>query len=140
MPPASDLWQNGHFNERLRDGPWSHFELVDADSRSVVSASGTARLRNLDFLSGEVQLTDARAGDPVIVRMNYYPAWRAFVRDRRIDVYESGGQLAFRAPENGSYVVRLEYPRYRGLSLIAVCSLVLGLALLANWPGVKRFT
>ena len=132
------LRQDGHFNERLRDGPWSHFELVDADSRSVVSASGTARLRNLDFLSGEVQLTDARAGDPVIVRMNYYPAWRAYVRDGRIDVYESGGQLAFRAPENGSYVVRLEYPRYRGLSLMAVCSLILGLALLANWPGVKR--
>ena len=93
------LTQSGRYVERWRGGPWSHFELGDADPRSVVVTSGSARLRNLDFLSGEVELMNATAGESVIVRMNYYPAWRAYVCDRPIEVYDSGGQLAFRAPE-----------------------------------------
>jgi hypothetical protein len=132
------LLHSGRFLERWRGEPWSHFELADADLRSVVVRTGSGRLRNLDFLGGEVELTETTAGDPVIVRMNYYPAWMAYGDDRRVEIYESGGQLAFRAPASGTYVVRLEYPRYRGLSVMAVCALVLGLPLLARWPHERR--
>lgn len=128
------LARTGRFVERWRGDPWSHFELPDADVRSVVTNHGSARLRNLDFLGADVDLVNATAGEPTIVRMNYYPAWRAHLGDREVALYPSGGQLAFRAPENGSYVIRLDYPRYRWLSLIAVVAVVSGLWGLARWP------
>ena len=57
------LARSGHFVERWRGGRWSHFELADADLRSVVTTSGSGALRNLDFLGGEVALVDASAGE-----------------------------------------------------------------------------
>jgi hypothetical protein len=128
------LARTGRFVERWRGGRWSHFELPGADVRSVVTTAGSARLRNLDVLGAEVELVDAIAGEPVIARANYYPAWRGYLGDREIALYASDGQLAFRAPESGTYVVRLEYPRYRWLSLIAVVVFVSGAWGLARWP------
>ncbi len=97
-------------------------------------ASGPAQLQNLDFLRRDVELAGATAGEPVIVRANYYPAWRAWVGDREVPVYSEKGLLAFRAPADGSYTVRLEYPRYRGLSIFAVTALMTGLMVMARWP------
>lgn len=125
---------SGRFVERWRGGRWSHFELPGADVRSVVTPSGSARLQNLDFLGGEVQLENVGQGEPVIVRANYYPAWRAHVDGRSVDLYSSDGQLAFRAPESGSYLVRFEYPRYRLLSVAALTALAFGCWLLWRWP------
>jgi hypothetical protein len=121
------LERSGGFVERWRGGRWSHFELTDSDVRSVVTSRGSARLRNLDFLGADVDLVNVRAGDAVIVRTNYYPAWRAHLGDREVALYSNGGQLAFRAPQSGSYVVRLDYPRYRWLSIVALAALALGL-------------
>jgi hypothetical protein len=122
------------FVDRWHGGLWSHFELRGADVRSVVTATGSARLRNLDFLGADVELTNATAGEPVIVRANYYPAWRAFLGEREVALYASGGQLAFRAPESGSYVVRLAYPRYGWLSLVGVVAFGVGAWGMARWP------
>jgi hypothetical protein len=131
------LARSGQFIEQWRSGLWSHFELTGADVRSVVTTSGRARLRNLDFLGGDVELVDAAAGEPVLVRANYYPAWRAYEGNREVALYASGGQLAFRAPRSGSYVVHLAYPRYRWLSVLAVIAFVVGAALLARWPVAR---
>jgi hypothetical protein len=128
------LTRSGRFVERWRGGPWSHFELADADVRSVVTSTGTGHLRNLDVLGADVDLANARSGDPVIVRSNYYPAWRAYLDGREVPLYSSNGQLAFRAPKEGNYVVRLEYPRYRWQSFIAIISVVTGIFCLARWP------
>ncbi len=95
---------------------------------------GSGALRNLDVLGAEVSLVDARAGDPVVVRANYYPAWRAFVDTAEVPLSSSGGQLAFRAPRDGSYVVRLEYPRYAWLSAMALTALLTGAIVLRRWP------
>jgi hypothetical protein len=76
-PCADYLAGSGLFAERWRGGRWSQFEVNGVDTRSVVTATGTGRLRNLDFLGGEVELTGITAGAPVRVRANYYPAWRA---------------------------------------------------------------
>ena len=43
-----------------------------------------------------------------------------------------GGQLSFDAPASGSYTVRLEYPRYRGLSILALLALIGGSATAAR--------
>jgi hypothetical protein len=131
------LARSGRFVERWRGGRWSHFELLDSDVRSVVTSSGSGELQHLDFLGAEVALTSAKAGDPVVVRANYYPAWRAFVNDTAVPLYSAQGQLAFRAPREGSYVVRLEYPRYRWLLLIAMACFAVGTICLRRWPGSR---
>ncbi len=133
----SYLARSGRFIERWRGGRWSHFELADADLRSVVMASGSGALQHLDFLGADVALANARSGEPVVVRANYYPAWRAFVNDAEVPLYSADGQLAFRAPQDGSYVVRLEYPRYRWLSLLASASLMIGTILLHGRVRVR---
>ncbi len=121
---------SGLFVERWRDDRWSHFELIDADTRSVVTLTGRGKLRNLDFLGGEVELDGVTAGELVVVRTNYYPAWRAYVDDREVPLENVDGQLAFKAPQSGSYVVRLDYPRYRGVSAFALLAFAVGVAAL----------
>jgi hypothetical protein len=121
------LARSGIFVERWRHGRWSHFELPDADVRSVVTPHGSGELRNLDFLGADVVLDRVSAGDTIVVRTNYYPAWRAAV-----PLFSHAGQLAFNAPTSGSYVVRLEYPRYRVLTALALAALVIAGVLLTN--------
>jgi hypothetical protein len=131
------LRASGQFVERWRGGRWSHFERPGTDVRAVVTISGTALLRDLDFLGANVDLTDVIAGSPVVIRANYYPAWRAFVDDEEVPIFDQDGQLAFRAPKAGTYRVRFEYPRYRGLSLLALVTLVIGLVGLTRWPRAR---
>jgi len=128
------LRRSGFFAERWRGGRWSHLEIVDPDTRSVAVGSGSGALRNLDALGAEVSLVDVRAGDPVVVRANYYPAWRAFVDTAEVPLSSLGGQLSFRAPRDGTYVVRLEYPRYAWLSAMALTALLAGAVVLRRWP------
>jgi len=130
------LAKDRRFVERWRGGRWSHFERPDADARSVVTGTGSGSLRNLDFLGADVELVDVKAGELVVVRASYYPAWRAHVAGNDIELvlFDRDGQLAFRAPRDGSYTVRFEYPRYRALSLLAVGALLAGLVGLARWP------
>lgn len=120
------------FTERWRHGRWSHFERSRADIRSVVTTVGTGDLRNLDALGADVALTEVTAGDVVVLRANYYPAWRASANGREVPLVSREGQLAFSAPQSGTYIVRLNYPRYRALNLIAAVTFVLGLVVLAR--------
>ncbi len=127
----SYLARNG-FVERWREGLWSDFELLGVDTREVVTTSGSGRLTALDSLGGTVALTGVTANSAVVIRAHYYPAWRAFVQGREVPLYPVDGQLAFTAPADGSYEVRLEYPRYRWLSLLAIAAACLGFWLLAR--------
>jgi hypothetical protein len=123
---------SGLFVERWRGGRWSHFEIDDPDTRAVVTTSGTGRLRNLDFLGGDVALSAVTAGTPVRVRTNYYPAWRAHVDQRDVPLYAADGQMEFIAPASGDYVVRLDYPRYRSLSIAALAAALAGVWVLTR--------
>jgi hypothetical protein len=125
------------FRERWRGGRWSEFELVDADARDVVTEQGSGRLRDLDFLGATVELAGVTSGAPIVLRANYYPAWRAYSDGREVPLYSSGGQLAFRAPATGSYPVYLRYPRYRWLSIVALFGAALGAWTLTRWPAVR---
>ena len=126
------LQASGRFVERWRGGLWSHFEMADGDTRSVVTPAGAGELRNLDLLGGDVALDGVRAGDEIVMRANYYPAWRAYADGREVILYPAGGQLAFRAPTSGTYVVRLEYPRYRAINILAVVTLLTGLTVMSR--------
>lgn len=114
------LASDSRFSERWRGGRWSHFERSNAGIDSVMVPSGAAQLRNLDALAADVELVGVTPGDPVVVRTNYYPAWRASANGREIDLFPHNGQLAFRAPDGDHTVVHLEYPRYRTISWLAI--------------------
>ena len=59
----SYLARNG-FAERWREGLWSDFELLGADTREVVTTSGSGRLTALDSLGGTVSLAAMTANSP----------------------------------------------------------------------------
>lgn len=122
------------FVTRWQSGRWVELELRDADPRSVVTVGGAGSLRTLDFLGGDVVLDHVTAADPVVVRTNYYPAWRARTDDGPVPLVSSGGQLAFRAPASGSYVVHLQYPTRRWLSILALVAFLIGAVVLTRVP------
>jgi hypothetical protein len=127
------LARSGFFTERWRGGLWSDFELPGADTRDVITPSGAGHLRALDFFGANVELVDVTAGAQVIVRTHYYPAWRAQAGGRDVPLYSIDGQMAFSAPDGGSYTVRLEYPRYWWLSVLAVIAASTGVWVMARW-------
>ena len=78
---------------------------------------------------GEVVLENVRQGDTIVVRTNYYPAWSARVDSQQLELFSRDGQMAFIAPQDGSYIVTLEYPRRRWLSALAILTLLTGMVL-----------
>jgi hypothetical protein len=129
------LSRGGAFTERWHAGRWSEFELAGADVREVVTVSGTGELRHLSFRGGDVVLDGVTAGEPVIVRTNYYPAWTAYDGPRAVPLLAHDGQLAFTAPASGSYVVHLEYPARRWLTAFAILMFLWGVVALARVPN-----
>jgi hypothetical protein len=92
-------------------------EVADTRSREYAAQNGGPR-----FILAQT----------VIVRTNFYPAWRATAGGRDLVLLDRGGQLAFTAPADGDFTIRLEYPRYRGLSLTALFALLLGAWMLSR--------
>jgi hypothetical protein len=117
---------------RWTSGAWTGWEVVDADTRSVVTPHGSGVLEATDPLGGRVRLRDVQAGDLVVVRTGYFPAWSATWRGQPVPLVAAGGQLAFRAPASGTCEVTLEYPRRRWLSILALVVTLLGTAALAT--------
>jgi hypothetical protein len=115
------------FARRWSHGRWTGFEFLEADPRDVVVPNGTGRLSTRDWLGATVSLTDVRAGDEVVVRTNYYPAWTAVCDGTPVELRARDGQLAFKAPKDGSYAVALLYPRRPWLPAVALGALLAGL-------------
>jgi hypothetical protein len=105
---------------RWQNGRWAHFELVDADDASVSVPRGSGMLSDMTPFGARVALTGVRAGDQVVVRMNYHPAWRAYAGTQPLDTLDAAGQLAFAAPADGDHLVTLVYPRRRWLWIVAL--------------------
>ena len=109
-----------------------------ADTRDVVTTSGTGQLVAFDPLGARIALDGVQAGAEVIVRTNYHPSWRAGVEGSggaAVRLMAVDGQLAFLAPRDGSYVVTLTYPRRPWLVVLALAAVLLGGWTLARWPG-----
>lgn len=137
-PSRQFLASHPDFAERWTHDRWTRFEFLDADPRSVTTSSGRGELASYAPLGAMVQLTDVRAGDLVVVRTNYFPAWTASAGGVPVELAEREGQLAFQAPRDGSYAVELRYPRRRGLVLLAVVALLTALWLGARLTGGTR--
>lgn len=121
---------------RWSDETWEHFEFSGADVRGVVCASGRGRLDQLHPFGGTVSLEVVQAGEPVMVRMNYHPAWRAEFNGTELPIRNVNGQVAFASPVTGTGVVRLVYPRPAWVVAVALLALLAGsFAALAGFTG-----
>jgi hypothetical protein len=132
-PAARYFAQAKPFALRWSSGRWREFEFLDADTRSVALAGpGEGALERVDPLGGRVRLTGVERDENVVVRTNYHPSWTARAGSAEVPLFEQDGQLSFRAPESGTYVVALEYPRRRWLLAMALLALAGGMAVAAR--------
>ena len=115
------------------------YPIVDAFSVGLggryikVTQNGTGWLEPVDQLAGRVHLAGVTAGTPIVVRMNYFPAWRAAAGSQPILLRSQDGQVAFDAPASGDYVVDLTYPARRGLLVLGLTIWCCGAAVLGRW-------
>ena len=126
------------FALQWQSDPWREYAVVDADVRDVVTARGSGRIIRRDGLGATIDLSGVTAGDLVIVRTNFFPAWRATAKGQDVRLFSNDGQLAFRAPASGAYNVHLTYPRRPWLSVLAglmVCAGCVGLSTAWRGPG-----
>ena len=111
---------------------WTHFELLGADPRSVVTASGSASLDGIGFFGGTVRLVDVGPAETVVVRTNFHPSWTAFDGTRPVALAEKNGQLAFQTPRGGSYDITLVYPKRTWLLWLAAVAVIIACLLIAR--------
>jgi hypothetical protein len=116
------------FADRGSFDRWTQFELLDADPRSVTTATGEGSLSVYDGHVATVVLTGVGPAETVVVRTNFHPSWTARDGDRPVPLFENGGQLAFQTPRGGSYDVTLIYPKRTWLLWVAVLSVMAGVA------------
>jgi hypothetical protein len=121
------------FRQEWEDGPWREFVLIDrADDVGIVSVStGRGELVDRGPLHAVIRMSNVKAGDLVLVRTHYHPAWQAFAGGLPVALREVNGQLGFDTPSAGSYDVRLEYPARR--TLTAASASIVALVLLWDW-------
>ena len=116
-------WQ---FRLQWQSDPWREYAVVDADVREVVTKQGSGRIARRDGLGATIELSGVTAGDLVVVRTNYFPAWTAASDGRPVDLFAADGQLSFRAPCDGRCDVMLAYPRRTWLLIGAWFGVAIG--------------
>ena len=121
------------FVERWRGGRWSQFERPDADVRQIATLTGIGELRNTDWLGADVVLRDVRAASPSWCARALSGVARVRRRARSA-APESRRPAVLRRAGVWQLHGALEYPRYRGLSILAILALIGGGIALAKWP------
>ena len=109
--------------------PWEIYEFANADPRSVVISPGSGLVETKDYFTKILRLYGVQRGAKVIIRTNYFPAWRAFWGNHEIKLINEGGQLALLCPSDGDQVVYLHFPKYKSLTVLAFLALLLCLPL-----------
>lgn len=125
------------FTLQWQSDPWREYAVVDEDAREVVTKQGSGRIARRDGLGATIALSGVVAGDSVVVRTNYFPAWTATSDGRAVDLFATDGQLSFRAPCDGDCEVALAYPRRTWLLIGAWFGVAMGAAWL-TMTGRRR--
>jgi len=115
------------FDPVWSDGQWTICAYAGADSRSVLVPQGKGWLETEGPFGFQVVLEGMQAGDPVVVRQNAFPAWRADLDGDELPLFADDGRLAFQAPADGDYTVAFHYPRFGVVSGLALLTLVAGM-------------
>jgi hypothetical protein len=123
------------FALRWEQANWQEYEMLAADPRSVVTASGTGVLDALTPVGGHVVLHGVARGTPVVVRTHFHPAWSATSNGQPVALRSEGSQIAFAAPAGGDVVVELSYDRRRWLTILSIVMLLFGMAILSRQAG-----
>jgi len=113
-----------HYQRMWSDKNWVVFRYLNADTRSVVTASGSGTLINKDPFEKQIILRNVAKNDEIIIRSNYLKQWQFSYPSSRVKLYEKNGQIAFKAPHSGSYTVKLAFPKYYFLSFIAFSAMI----------------
>ncbi|MFA5157208.1 MAG: hypothetical protein WC532_07500 [Candidatus Omnitrophota bacterium] len=112
------------FEKIWEDEDWIIFKVRDSDTRSaVVYDNGSAEIIDKDFYAKEIILSGVKQGAKVVLRSNYFPAWRAYYKNKEIRLIDVDGQAGFLAPDSGNYVVTMKFPRYALLNILALSAL-----------------
>jgi len=111
------------FRRIWRDGSWAIYQYANAAPGDVVVDEGQGRINGRSYFEQVVELSQMRSGEQVTLRMNYFPAWRAYYGQEEIALLDENGLMGFAAPADGSYVITLRYPRYAELSLLALATI-----------------
>lgn len=104
---------------------WEIYEFLDADPRSVVVASGSGEIETGDYFTKILRMYGVERGAKVIIRTNYFPAWKAFWEKHEVNLFNEDGQLALRCPADGDLVIYLHFPKYKFLTMAAILSLLM---------------
>src|SRR5215471_1771193 len=118
------LRDDPRFAETWTDGVWTAFRFGTPDPREVVVSTGSGALVNAGPHHADLVLRGVRAGDPVIVRTNFHPAWTAHLDGRPVPLVARDGQLSLDAPCAGDCTVSLDYPAHRALLPLALIVIV----------------
>jgi hypothetical protein len=116
-----------HFYEKAwqQKGDWVVFRFLNADTRdAVIEHGGEAKIADIDFYEKDILLSNCEKNSLVLLRTNYFPAWKAYFNNKEIPLANFNGQIGFRAPDSANYTVRLKYPRYAFLNILAAITLI----------------
>lgn len=116
-----------HFTEIWRDGAFSIFRYRRDAACAAAPVEEKARIVEETYFTKRIALQDVAEGEQIVLRCNYFPAWKVSWNGQACPTHDERGQLAFRAPASGSYIVSLAFPRYAGLSVLALIALAIGI-------------
>ncbi len=92
------------------DSEWAIFEFKNDDLNEVKVEGGKGKVLKEGYFEKIIEV-EGEKGAECIIRMNYFPAWRAYCGDKRINIYNKEGQIAFRLPSTGNQIICLRFPK-----------------------------
>ncbi|MBI4435817.1 MAG: hypothetical protein HY590_00160 [Candidatus Omnitrophica bacterium] len=113
------------YEKSWEEPPWKVFRFKEADPRGVVLPVGKGEMVEERYTEMTIRLKGARKDDEAVLRVNYFPAFRAYCDGMPLSLYSRDGQIAFKVPREGDMSVTFRYPRYLFLSLIGLCGVAL---------------
>lgn len=114
------------FEKIWHDVDWIIFKFRNSDIRSaVVDGKGQAEVIDNDFYEKQIMLFNCEKNSRIVVRSNYFPAWKGYYNNKEISVINFEGQIGFFAPDSGNYIVTMKYPRYTFFNILAILALML---------------
>ncbi|MFA5356966.1 MAG: hypothetical protein WC301_06155 [Candidatus Omnitrophota bacterium] len=121
------------------DEEWAVFQYRFARPQKglrLLQNRGMGELKDSDYFLKTMKLSGVNKDDIVVLKTNYFPAWKAFYKDKEVPVFDYDGQLAIKAPFDGDGTVIFRYPRYYFLSLLIL--IAFACAVLIDWRASRK--
>lgn len=113
-----------YFENIFYSDGFSIFRFKDTDGRKVSLGKGRGIILTLSPFRKTLFLHNAVKGELVTIRMNYFPAWKAFYAKEAIKLFKNDGQISLFCPSNGNLKIDLYFPKYTFLLVISLFSIL----------------